>query len=171
MSSQTFLWGSFLLPWLSLFFLKQKDIRRYMPVALFSVLITTLVTEVGTAFYWWLPTETIFPLVNMPPFIYGAYLVGTIWIFKYTYGNFGLYLATNIVIDSLLTFFLANWMVQLGVFEFYISGLQRFILTVFLAVPLYGYQMWQEPSTVLTMAPTLQPAAAKPLNKDDKENN
>ena len=169
MSSQTFLWGSLILPWLSVFFLSKEDLRRYMPVALFSVLVTTIITEVGTTLALWRPTETIFPLVSMPPFTYGAYLVGTIWIFKYTYGKFWIYLSTNIVIDLFLTFVIANWMEQLGIFELYITPATRFLITIAMAIILYGYQMWQAGDVNTEMVPNVQPVAAKPLVKNSND--
>ncbi len=171
MDSQVFLWASLVIPWLSLIFLKQKELRRYMPVALFSVFSVTIITEAGTSFHWWATTETLYPLINIPVYTYGAYFIGTIWIFTYTFHSFWLYLTTNLVIDSILAFFLVPWMTQMGIMELYISSFQGLLLTIAVACLLYGFQLWQEGATVLETTPSVQPAASKPLHEDPKDKN
>jgi hypothetical protein len=137
-----------------------------MPAALFCMVVFTFILEAGITLHWWVVTETAFPLVNMPIFVYGAYLVGTIWIFKYTYGRFWIFLATNIILDFILIFFILDWLVQRGVCIFYISYFQVLLITTLLAVLIYGYQMWQEGEALLKTTPSIQPAASKPLNED-----
>jgi len=168
LSNQTLLWASFVVSWLSLLFLKQTEIRRYMPVALFGGLVTTIVMELGITLHWWLPTETVFPFVNMSIFTYGPYLIGIIWIFTYTYGRFWLFMVTNAVTDFILTFLLANWFVQIGIFQFYIPSYQLLLMALLIAVLLYGYQLWQTGAAGAEALPGLQPAAGKPL--PDKRN-
>ena len=46
-------WCFFLLPWISLFFLKSSIIRRYMPVALLATVINTIVYQIAWAYHWW----------------------------------------------------------------------------------------------------------------------
>ena len=72
MSNQTLLWSSVVLAWASTLFLKKEEMRRYMPAALFCMVVFTFILEAGITLHWWLVTETGFPLVNMPIFIYGA---------------------------------------------------------------------------------------------------
>lgn len=174
MSNQTFLWGSFVISWLSVLFLKKTELKRYMPVALFGALVATIVVEAGVTLNWWVTKETVFPFVNMPLFIYGSFLVGIIWIFKYTYKRFLLFIATNAAIDVLLTFPLNNWLVSRGILEMYnISNLQLFLVATGSAVLLYWYQFWQEgeasPFQSLNISPNLQPAASKPLEDNEDE--
>jgi hypothetical protein len=166
LSNQTLLWSSVVLAWASTLFLKKEEMRRYMPAALFCMVVFTFILEAGITLHWWVVTETAFPLVNMPIFVYGAYLVGTIWIFKYTYGRFWIFLATNIILDFILIFFILDWLVQRGVCIFYISYFQVLLITTLLAVLIYGYQMWQEGEALLKTTPSIQPAASKPLNED-----
>lgn len=77
-----------------------------MPVSLFCMLTLAFIFEAGITLYWWAVKEPFFPLVNLPIFLYVAYLIGTIWIFKYTYGRFWLFITTNIILDFILIFFL-----------------------------------------------------------------
>lgn len=169
MSNQTLLWLSFVLAWASTLFLKKEEMRRYMPAALFCIVALTFILEAGITLQWWVVTETTFPLVNMPIFIYGSYLIGTIWILKYTYGRFWIFLATNIILDFILIFFILDWLVQRGVCIFYISYFQVLLITTLLAVLIYGYQLWQEGAAVLKTTPGVQPAASKPLDEKQKD--
>jgi hypothetical protein len=174
MSNQVLLWASFVISWLSVIFLQKAELKRYMPVALFGALISTIVVEAGVTLNWWVTKETVFPFINMPIFIYGSFLVGIIWIFKYTYNRFWLFLAINAVIDLILTFPLNNLLVNRGILQMQnISNFQLFLVATGSAVLLYWYQLWQEgdasPFKKLSISSSLQPAANKPLedNKDD----
>ncbi|MDF2571108.1 MAG: hypothetical protein K0R55_2712 [Sporomusa sp.] len=166
MSNQTILWASVVFAWLSTLFLKKEEMRRYMPVALFCSLAFAFIFEMGISLQWWAVKESSFPLINIPIFIYGPYLIATIWIFKYTYGRFWLYLVTNIVLDYALIFFLIDWFIQRGVWEAYISYFQALLVTTSLAVLIYGYQLWQSGEVNFATTPSVQPAASKPLNED-----
>ena len=171
-NNQTLLWASFIFSWLSVFFLKKAEIKRYMPVALFGGLVATIVIEMGITLHWWATKETVFPLVNMPIFNYGSFLVGILWIFKFTYKRFWLFLATNAIIDFILTEPLDKWFVSRGILELYdITSFQLFFLATGNAIILYCYQLWQEgeasPFKRLNFSPNVQPIASKPLKEND----
>lgn len=173
MNNQSLLWASFLISWFSVIFLKKEEVKRYIPVALFGVLISTFIIEMGTRLNWWLTKETVFPLVNMPIFVYGSFLVGILWIFKCTYKRFWLFLATNAVIDLILMFPLNSWFIDLGIFERYsITPFQMFLIAISQAIILYGFQLWQtgelKSSTPVHFVPNVQTAARKPHNDDDE---
>jgi hypothetical protein len=169
MSNQTLIWASFIVSWLSLLFMKNEDVRRFMPVGLVSAILTTIVMEIGIVSNWWLPKELSFPFANMSIFSYGAYLVGTIWIFKYTYERFLLYITANAAMDLILSFLLVPWFVQLGLFEVYVPSLMLFSIATLMAVIIYGYHMWQTGDIKLELVPNVKPAAVKPLIKDPSE--
>ncbi|AIF51826.1 hypothetical protein [Pelosinus sp. UFO1] len=173
MSNQTLLWASFVLSWLSVLFLKKTELKRYMPVALFGGLVATIVIEMGITLHWWATKETVFPLVNMPIFNYGSFLIGIIWIFKFTYKRFWLFLATNAVIDFILTGPMDKWLVNRGILELYdITSFQLFLVATGNAIILYWYQLWQEgdasPFQILKFSQNVQPVASKPL-KDNED--
>jgi len=130
-----------------------------MPVSLFCMLTLAFIFEAGITLHWWAVKEPFFPLVNLPIFLYVAYLIGTIWIFKYTYGRFWLFITTNIILDFILIFFLIDLFVQRGVWEVYISYSQILFITTALATLIYGYQIWQEGQHGLVSMPNVQPAS------------
>ncbi len=176
MSNQTLLWSSFIISWLSVIFLKKEDLKRYMPVALFGALLSTIIIEAGTTLNWWSTKETVFPLINMPIFIYGSFLVGILWIFKFSYKRFWLFLATNACIDLILIIPLDNWFVRRGILELNnITPLQMLFLSIVHATLLYSYQLWQEGEASpfkrlnVNLSSNVQSAASKPLRDDHDE--
>ena len=170
------MWSMFFIPWLSLFFMKQTEARRWLPVALFAVVLTTIIHDVGTTLGFWATRQATFPFYEMMPYYYGTIPVLTIWIFKFTYGRFGIYMVANTILDLGFNFFLLNYFLpSSGLYDFNLSPLQSLLITLIHAVVIYGYQLWQEG---LLLAPkkimnnNLQQVAAKPLAKQqDVENN
>jgi hypothetical protein len=146
MLNQIILWSSLIVPWLSLLFLKKDIVKRYMPVAIFTSLLVTIYNELGYTFEWWVVKQTLFPwIITFVSFVYGGFLVGTIWIFYFTYRKFWLYLITNIVVDFLFMFPVNNWFERLGIYQLINrENWQIFLDFVFISVIIYFYQLWQE---------------------------
>ena len=140
------LWLSFILPWFSLFFMKKDAIKRFMPVAIFVSLLVTILFEVAYVFKWWVMLDWITPwgYITNVAFTYGAFLVGTMWIFHFTYKKFWIYLMTNIIIDAIFMFGISHF------FEgriYQLVNMSRwgvFWLMIGLAVTIYGYHAWQQ---------------------------
>ncbi|NPV91219.1 MAG: hypothetical protein HPY50_10665 [Firmicutes bacterium] len=116
MSNIVILWGMLLFPWTTLFFMKGEEIRRYLPVALFATATTALVVESGITLGLWNVQETFYPLNQMPAYVYGAVPVVTLWIFRFTYGRFWLYLAVNAAFDFFFAYIFLPWLVRRGIF-------------------------------------------------------
>ena len=176
MSTSVIMWSMFFIPWLSLFFMKKEEVKRWMPVAIFAVVLTTIIHDVGTTLGFWATRESIFPFHQMIPYYYGAMPVLTIWIFKFTYGRFGIYFVTNTILDIGFNFFLLNYFLpSRGVFDFNIEPFLSLPITLMHAVVIYGYQMWQDDMLLGTqniVNNSIQPAAAKPFsNQQEDEKN
>ncbi|TYS66387.1 hypothetical protein FZD47_02555 [Bacillus infantis] len=105
----------FLLPWISLPLIGGKTIKKY---ALSSLVMSLyLILEFSYAEkkkWWWFPTNAKPNFINGFPLIFGPFLVGSIWIMKYSYGKFYLYLLLNIVVDSAFTYFGMNVFNKMG---------------------------------------------------------
>ena len=174
MSNQLYLWGSVILPWFTLLLIKKDDVKRYMPVALFGALVTTIIGEIALALNWWKVKEAIFPFYHMAPYIYGAFPVGIIWIFKFTHERFWLFMFVNAVFDIILAFPIINYTIQRGIIEIInTNNFKLFLIFLLNAVALYGYQNWQDDVLVLSegtrSSPKLRPALAKPLPEDKND--
>jgi len=48
------------------------------------------------------------------PILFGPFLVGTMWIFKFTYGNFRKFMMTNFILDTFFVYVLMSWFKKIG---------------------------------------------------------
>lgn len=167
------MWSMFFIPWLSLFFMKKEEVKRWMPVASFALVLTVIIHDVGTTLGFWATRESIFPFYQMIPYFFGTMPVLTIWVFKFTYGHFGRYFVTNTILDIGFNFFLLNYFLpSIGVFEFSISPFLSLPITLMHAVVIYGYQVWQDGVLLNTkhiIDNNIQPAVAKPLSNQQED--
>lgn len=138
--NQLILWMLLVVPLLSLFLMKKEDLKRFMPVTLFTAFTSGIIYEVGIMIGVWYFREIAFPFV-----LYGMFSAVAVWVFRFTYGQFGLYLVTNAIIDLGWAFVIMPLFNQIG-----LIGIGRwtpiiiYILSLGHACLLYGYQMWQE---------------------------
>lgn len=169
MNNQVLLWGTFIVPWLTLFFMPPKDIKRFLPAGFLVTILCVIFTEIGISNGWWVIRETTYPLAVIPTYTYGAFPVMAMWSYKYTFGRFRLFLVTEAVLNAVLAFVIYPWIAGRGIKDFY-SGLYIvFIFASAMALIVYAYLLWQEDLLVRAM-PNLQPASAKPLPKDHDKN-
>ncbi|MBP2642593.1 MAG: hypothetical protein H6Q67_480 [Firmicutes bacterium] len=173
MSNQVILWGMLIAPWLTLFFMPKEDIKRFMPVALLTAVTSAIIVESGITLKMWSIAETVYPLNQMIPYVYGLSPLLSMWIMKYTYGRFMVYIITNAILDLGFTYTLLPFLSSRGIFLFIsATPLIAYLPTIPHAALLYGFQMWQEGifarSEKDNTAANLQPAAAKPLTKNQE---
>lgn len=170
MSNQALQWSMLILPWLTLFFMKKEAVKRYMPVALLTAVTGAIIVESGITLGLWSVTETLFPLNQIPVYIYGAIPAFTMWIFRFTYGRFWLYVATNAIVDIGFAYMILPWLVNRGILGFLGSSFQVYLINIGHELLLYGYQLWQDDAFARSERPVyhpaLQPAAAKPLTEN-----
>jgi len=170
MTNQVILWSTLIVPWLTLFFMKREDIKRYMPAALFSVVISTILVDAGVRLGFWAIRETSFPFYIMLPYIYGLYPVATIWVLKFTNGSLLVYMITNAILDLGFSYiFLGYFIATRGIVDFGITKFQDWLLAIGRAIVIYIYQKWQEnellPVKENLLSPNLHSAVAKPFLK------
>ncbi|MED3553105.1 hypothetical protein [Cytobacillus praedii] len=135
-----------ILPWLSILFIGKKTLKRFLPGSIFMSLY--LIAEGRFAEkkkWWWFPYSIKPNVLAEFPLIFGPFLVGSLWILKYTYGKFNLYLLVNIIIDSFFTYFGLKWLKKIG----YVSliRLNKFKLSIVFLIKsfvLYGFQVVYE---------------------------
>ncbi len=178
MNNQILMWSILVLPWLTLFFMNKEDIKRLMPVALFSALASVFVVEMGENLGWFVYGETTYPLRTSFYIIFGLNSVTTMWLFRFICGQFSKYMVIDIVLNFGFVylfhiFFLGNR----GLFhEVGITPLTNVLITTIVGAFAYGYQMWQEGIFVYSErtqrtknSQILQPEAAKPLGYEQQE--
>jgi hypothetical protein len=137
-----------ILPWLTLFFIDKHSMKRFMPVAILASLLVTIVFEIAYVYDWWKVQVEIAPWdeITSVPLTYGAFLVGTIWIFHFTFDRkFWVYMLTNIFIDGLYSFVILNMLIRVGIYKLVNMGnFGIFMLMTLIAVIIYAYQKWQD---------------------------
>lgn len=170
MSNQVIIWSILILPWFSLFFLRKEDIRRYMPLALFTMVVTSIVMEAGITLNLWKIHLTTYPLNQTLSYIYGLAPVVAIWVFKYTYKRFWLYMAADAVFNLGFAYLFTPWLASRGIKDLITSRLSLFFIVTGLSVLLYLYQMWQENAWADSRASSfeLQPAQKRLPGKDEE---
>jgi hypothetical protein len=172
--NQLIQWAMFIGPWLTLSLMKREDIKRYMPVGLFTALTGAIIGEFGSTLQFWEIGETAFPFKYTPLFAYGAIPITAMWVFKFTYGRFWTFVFTNAILDIGFAYVIFPWLVSIGVFSFLRSSLVVYLINWGHQMILYGYQMWQDDIFVQkeeanSFSTNLQPVATKPL-PEEKDN-
>lgn len=176
MNNQAILWLILILPWLTLFFLKKEDIKRFMPVALFAAIASMIITDVAGTLKLWVIRETIFPLRYTDVLMISIIPVSAIWLYRLTYGRLWQYIAADAVLNLVFAFIFLPWYNTRGIIDVYSTKTFNFFLATITGLTLYVYQMWQEdalvPAVKKLFSAKIQPATTKPIFKnDDKEKN
>lgn len=175
MNNQVLLWAMFIIPWLSLFFMKKEDIKRYMPAGLFSSFLLMILQEAGVANDWWYFRETIYPLLGVfTPFTESVDIIIPMWVLKYTYGQFGYYILAQILGNVGFFFFLLPWYASRGIMSWpAYAGLIAFSFSVIINLLVYRFHMWQEGVfdhlEKTEASAVLRPVASKPLPKNSRD--
>ncbi len=130
------------LPWLTVPFIRKNTFIRFLPTATFIGYIFALFSEVAKKNKLWKVRNGLFKDYTLDvSYLYGLYLITTIWIFKLTFRNFLKYLVTNIVADYFFSFHIIKIFEKVGTFEFKkMKHKNFFFISVLLSVVLYIYQ-------------------------------
>ncbi|MBP2642858.1 MAG: hypothetical protein H6Q67_745 [Firmicutes bacterium] len=175
MSNQVILWISLIAPWLTLFLMPRESIKRYLPTGLLVTVLSIIFTEIGIANGWWAIRETTYPLALIPSYTYGAFPVLSMWILKFLYGRFKIFVVTEVVMNILLSFVIYPWIAGRGIKDFFISnaGIITFGFASAIALIAYIFQAWHEGVFVRSerrnFSENLQPAAGKLLSKEENK--
>ena len=98
-----FLLTNMFLSWMTALFIGRNAIKKYLVA---SVILTKLV-EIQFSYarkkkWWWFYKTPTFD--GMHPNHWGPYLMGSMWILKFTFGKFPLFLLVNAIVDFLYAF-------------------------------------------------------------------
>jgi hypothetical protein len=116
-----------------------------MPVALFVTVINTLFYQAAYHYNWWRESGLFgWDYVANVPWVYSAYLIATIWIFKYTYGKFLRYLLVNLILDGGYIFLWYPIQTKLGMASGWLPNYITYLIMISVSLLIYVYQMWQE---------------------------
>lgn len=143
--AQVIMWFLLIGPWFLFLFFDIERVKRFFPVGLFAALILTIVFQIAERFSWWIIKENLLFLTNITPFVYGAFLVGTVLIFYLSYPSFKLYMIFNILFDLFQAFIMHPFFVWHGIYEEgKMNSIRLFLLMLSIAVIIFFYQKWQD---------------------------
>lgn len=145
MSNQFMLWAMLIFPWTTLFLMPVKDIRRYMPQSLFTIVTSSIIVDAGYSLSLWTAGENIYPLNHLMVFVLGPLPAFTMWIYKFTYGRYWLYAVAELVLGAALAYEFFPWMNSRGILMWVNGGPGiTYLITIVHWNIVYMYQVWQE---------------------------
>ncbi|APH05704.1 hypothetical protein [Bacillus weihaiensis] len=135
-----------IIPWLTIPLLGKKSFIRFLPASIFITTVVKLEDMLAEKRRWWWFYEKIHPKIGgNTPFIVGPFFIGSMWILKFTYGKFYIYLLINTILDSLFTYVLTNSLQRLGIASLVrLTRVQLSGLFFIKSLLLYGFQYMQE---------------------------
>ncbi|MCY8231752.1 hypothetical protein [Priestia endophytica] len=135
-----------ILPWFSVSLLGKDAFKRFLPAGLFISLVVHIVNFIAKKRRWWWWFEAISPKVTwVIPFTWGPFLVGSMWILKWTYGKFFHYILLNLIIDGAFTYGLVYYFQKFGMFSLVrMKKIQLMYVFMVDALLLYCFQFFKE---------------------------
>lgn len=141
-NKKLFLLAMMIVPWLSVPFLGKRELRRFLPGALFICVWVTVESILAKKWMWWRFYEKLTPKVmGEIPFIVGPFFIGSLWILKFTFGKFFRYLIVNIVTDVLFAYPGVYFLKRFGIVSLVrLKHYQMVLLFITKSVLMYGIQ-------------------------------
>ncbi|WP_156292117.1 hypothetical protein [Oceanobacillus salinisoli] len=138
-----FLLGMLIIPWFSLPLLGKKTVKRFFLSSLIINILAVVESFFAHRYQWWWFYKRLHPkLLGDIPLIFGPFLVGSMWIFKFTYGRFFTYIKTNFLIDTFFIYIVMSWFKKIGYGS--IIRLRKYqfsLLFIAKSLVLYGTQL------------------------------
>ncbi|MDT9756978.1 hypothetical protein [Heyndrickxia coagulans] len=130
------------IPWASLLFLGRRNVKRYALASACIGLFEITNHLFGHMRKWWkFYDKKVSFLRDELPFSVGPYMPLSMWILKYSYGNFKKFVLMNIIADGLFAFLFIDVLKKLRIVSLNrLSHIQFFIYLHYKAYLLYGMQ-------------------------------
>ncbi|WP_078551960.1 hypothetical protein [Bacillus alkalicellulosilyticus] len=139
-----------ILPWISVLFLGKRYIKRFF---LASSIIG--VYEIGSHVhgrkqkFWEFNDKPKSFIRDELPFDIGPYIPLSMWILKFSYGNFKKYVVTNVIANGVFAFVLMPFLKKIKIIRLRrLNYIQFFIYIHYKAYLLYGMQYLLEKSRI-----------------------
>jgi len=136
----------FILSWLTVFFLPKKTVKRFLPATTMSALLTMTTIYIGSQYgFWKIKGPKRAGIYNLLTLLLGPFSVGTLWIFRLTYGKFWLYFVTNVIQNLLYAFPIISFLHKAKFIEYVkFTRIHHLIVSLTYSLILYVYQMFLE---------------------------
>ncbi len=128
--------------WTTALFLGKQNIKRFLPASFFGVVFEAFSVLYAKKKKWWVfynkPKSYISGEMS---FNIGPFIVASMWILKWTYGNLKKFLLLNAMINAFFAFIVVRYLKRLKVARLKnINHFQFFFYFFFKAFFLYGFQ-------------------------------
>ncbi len=103
-------------PWLSLIFIGKRNIKRYSLSSVMFGFFETINHIFGHRRKWWKFYDKPKSFIRDElPFDIGPYMPLSMWILKFSYGNFKKYVLINVVINGVFSFFIIPFLKKINI--------------------------------------------------------
>jgi hypothetical protein len=131
-----------MIPWLSLLFIGKRSMKRYSFAGVFIVVFEIINHLYGHKRKWWkfYDKPRLF-IKDELPFSVGPYMPFSMWLLKFSYGNFKKFVLLNVIADGLFAFLFIDVLKKFKIIA--LNGLNHFQFFIYLhykAYILYGVQ-------------------------------
>jgi hypothetical protein len=133
-------------PWLSLLFIGKHNLKRFSLAGIVIVLVEIINHKIGQKRKWWIfyDKRKSF-LKNELPFSIGPYMPLSMWLLKFSYGNFKKFVLLNVIADGLFAFPIITFIKKMKILRLNkLNNFQFFLYIHYKAYILYGVQYWYE---------------------------
>jgi len=136
----------FILSWLTVYFIPNKTVKRYLPASTMAALLVTTLVFIGTPFNFWKvkggPKTRIYNILSV---ILGPFSVGTLWIFHLTFGRFWLYGLTNLFQNLIYAFPIITFFDKINFIKYVkFNRIHHIIASMSFSLIIYGFQSFLE---------------------------
>ena len=130
------------IPWLSLLFIGKRSIKRYSLVGVFIVIFEIINHLYGHKRKWWKFYDKPRSFIKDElPFSVGPYMPISLWLLKFSYGNFKKFVLLNAIADGLFAFIFIDVLKRLKIIRLNrLNHFQFFLYLHYKAYLLYGAQ-------------------------------
>ena len=144
--------GSILI-WATVYFIPKNSMKKYIPVTVLTALITVTVCIIGMTYdFWEVKGSRKRKLWNLLSIVLGYFSLGCLWIFHFTFGNFRLYLLTNLINNVVYAFGIIPFLEKINFVKYTkFTRIHHIIVTMFYSIIIYGYQkVYTNPNSNIT---------------------
>lgn len=131
-----------IIPWFSLLFIGKWSMKRYSLSGVFIVIFEIMNHLYGHKREWWSFYEKKKSFVRDElPFSIGPYMPLSMWLLRFSYGNFKKFVVLNVIVDGLFAFLIINFLKKIKIIRLNrLSHIQFFFYLHYKAYLLYGMQ-------------------------------
>lgn len=136
----------FILSWITVYFIPKNTVKRYLPASTMSALLVMTTVFIGTHYHSWeVKGGTKTRIFNILSVILGPFSVGTLWIFRLTFGKFWLYLLTNFVQNLIYAFPILAFFEKINFIKYVkFTRIHHLIASMTFSLIIYGFQYFLE---------------------------